>query len=380
MSADAVIPARLLSFLSELRVTSDRACFQANKPRFEADLRDPCLGFIRSLEHALPPIIPVLLPDARPVGGSLFRIYKDTRFSKDKAPYKTHAGIHIRHRGSQDDVHGPGLYINLEPGKSMIGVGIWRPEPASLAAIRRALVAEPDRWAHTLTESGFSARFRLEGESLKRVPAGLDPGHPLAETLRRKDHIAVADYSDAEVLAPQFFQAVLEDARRSVSYVRLPVRVSRAGLGLIALRTHVVRRAGGLNDSQARRQQRGGHDLEGVHLGAAGEAVQHGETIARHHLVGFELEAALPERDPQRRALHLQTKARPVLRGGPEAVDGPAVESEKEGERGEKGHEGDPVPWGARGLTTRATSRKQKRRIGRRLPSGCALPSVWAHG
>lgn len=218
----------LFAYLSELAVHNDRDWFQANKARYEADLKAPCIGFIQALVPVLAGLAPALAPDPRPVGGSLFRIYRDTRFSKDKTPYKTHAGIHIRHRDSREDVHGPGLYLHLEPGKSMIGVGIWQPAPPTLLAVRRSIVADPAGWADVVQAPALTARFEFEGESLVRVPAGFAADHPMRDWLRRKSHVVMAPYTDAEVTAPDFLDRFLADFQRVSPYMR--VLTSAVGL------------------------------------------------------------------------------------------------------------------------------------------------------
>ena len=84
------------------------------------------------------------MADPRPSGGSLFRIYRDTRFSKDKSPYKTHAGMYFPVRGGKD-VHTPGFYLHLEPGACFAAAGLWHPDAAALAKVREAIVARPAR-------------------------------------------------------------------------------------------------------------------------------------------------------------------------------------------------------------------------------------------
>ncbi len=119
-------------------------------------------------------------------GGSLFRIHRDTRFSKDKTPYKTHTALQFRHDLASRDVHAPGFYLGLEPGGSMVGVGAWAPSPEALKAIRDHIVRAPDRWQRVrdgLAEAGFGM---MHGdEALKRAPRGYDPEHRHVEDLKR---------------------------------------------------------------------------------------------------------------------------------------------------------------------------------------------------
>src|SRR5919108_6356028 len=138
----------LFSFLRDLKEHNDRDWFNANKDRYENDLLEPALAFIEDFGLRLPAISPYLVADARRQGGSLFRIYRDTRFSKDKSPYKTHAGIYFRHELAKS-AHAPGFYLHLEPGQVFLGAGIWRPDTEPLAQIRTAIAEDPDRWTST---------------------------------------------------------------------------------------------------------------------------------------------------------------------------------------------------------------------------------------
>jgi uncharacterized protein (TIGR02453 family) len=158
----------------------------------------------------LPEISPSLRADPRPVGGSLFRIHRDLRFSKDKSPYKTHAGIHFRHSAAKD-AHAPGLYLHIEPTGSFLGLGIWRPASAPLRAIREALVETPDRWGDAVGALGARG-LELSGDSLTRMPRGFDADHPLSSDLRRKDFIAVAPLTREQVVSPDLLDGVLQTA------------------------------------------------------------------------------------------------------------------------------------------------------------------------
>ena len=124
-----------LAFLSELKQHNDRAWFAANKHRYEQDLKEPFLDFISDAGPRLRAISKNVVADPRPVGGSLFRIYRDTRFAKDKSPYKTHAGAHFPVGGK--GVHGPGYYLHVEPGRCFIAGGMWMPDPAPVTTTVR---------------------------------------------------------------------------------------------------------------------------------------------------------------------------------------------------------------------------------------------------
>jgi uncharacterized protein (TIGR02453 family) len=190
----------LFAFLRELAANNNRDWFTANKERYVAEVQEPALAFVEDVGHRLPEISRHFVADPRPIGGSLFRIYRDIRFAKDKTPYKTQVGIQFRHAASRD-VHAPGFYLNLEPDRVFMACGSWHPDRDTLHAIRTAIVAKPKRWTG-IVES--LERFRLGGESLKRPPAGFDRDHPLIEELKRKDFIAYLDLSEADAVAPDF--------------------------------------------------------------------------------------------------------------------------------------------------------------------------------
>jgi uncharacterized protein (TIGR02453 family) len=192
----------LFSFLADLRANNDREWFTANKHRYEAHVLEPALAFVDAFAPRLERISPHFRADARPSGGSLFRIYRDTRFSKDKTPYKTNVGIHFRHERAKD-AHAPGYYLHIGPGEVFAGGGIWHPPTEAATRIREAIVAEPEQWRGA-TRGGSAKRFKLGGDALKRVPRWADPEHPLADDLKRKDFFASTRLTDDVVIAPGF--------------------------------------------------------------------------------------------------------------------------------------------------------------------------------
>ncbi|MBU8871757.1 MAG: DUF2461 domain-containing protein [Gemmatimonadales bacterium] len=193
----------LFRFLRELAAENTRDWFNANKDRYIRDLKEPSLNFIVDFGLPLQKISPHFRADPRPVGGSLFRIYRDVRFSKDKSPYKTHAGLHFRHEAGKT-AYTPGFYLHLEPGQSFVGVGIWRPDNPTLKMIRDAIVADPAAWKKAIGGKTFTRRYRVTGDSLKRPPKGYDPDHPLIEILKLKDFTALAPITQKEITAAGF--------------------------------------------------------------------------------------------------------------------------------------------------------------------------------
>ncbi|MDR3763099.1 MAG: DUF2461 domain-containing protein [Acidobacteriota bacterium] len=188
-------------FLRQLKRNNDREWFAENKERYQKVVVEPALAFIADFAAALGDMAPRFVADARPTRGSLFRIYRDTRFSADKTPYKTHVGISFRHEDGKD-VHAPLYYLHLEPKGCFVAAGIWHPDSRTTTRIRTAIAADPRGWKKA------TARLELDGESLTRPPKGFDPAHPLIEDLKRKDFIVSESLSEEQICSA----ALLKDA------------------------------------------------------------------------------------------------------------------------------------------------------------------------
>ena len=206
--ADVSFDKSFWTFHLQLKRHNERAWFQANKERYEAEVKQPLIVFVDALVPKMAAISRHIAP------GSIFRVYRDTRFSPDKSPYKTHSGIQFRHAAASGDVHGPGFYLHLEPGASFAAAGMWRPDNISLAAIRKAIATDPKAW--------HKARGKqvLGGDALKKVPRGFDPEHPAADDLRRKDFICSQSLSDAQVTASGFMQLYLKACKDAAPFLR----------------------------------------------------------------------------------------------------------------------------------------------------------------
>jgi len=194
----------LFQFFRDLAKNNDRDWFNRNKLRYERDVKEPLLQFISDFGPQLRRINPHLVADPRPVGGSLFRIYRDVRFSPDKSPYKTHAGVRFPHEESKN-VHAPGYYLHLQPGEVFAAAGIWHPDPLTLKKVRDAIVSDSTGWKRAVSRT-VRGKCELGGESLKKVARGYDPDHPLAEDLKRKDFIAYIPLSETEVCSRDFLK------------------------------------------------------------------------------------------------------------------------------------------------------------------------------
>jgi len=193
----------LFRFLKQLAQNNNRAWFQENKTRYENDVREPSLAFIRAFRPHLKKISEYFTAVDRRSGGSLMRVYRDTRFHDAGEPYKTNVGIQFRHELGRD-IHAPGFYVHLEPGTCFLAAGLWRPESAILRKVREAIVDNPARWRRVSNDKKFRTSFILDGDSLKKCPLGFSVDHPCIEDLRRTDFIAVANLDDSTTLQKTF--------------------------------------------------------------------------------------------------------------------------------------------------------------------------------
>jgi uncharacterized protein (TIGR02453 family) len=212
MGAGAFFSNQTFAFLRDLAKNNDREWFQANKGRYEEVVKEPALRFILEFGPHLAKISPHFRADPRGSGGSLFRIYRDTRFSRDKSPYKTHTGIQFRHEAGKD-AHTPGYYLHIEPGGCFFGVGIWHPDGPTLRKIRDGIVDDGKGWMRVARGKAFKDRLQLSGDSLTRAPRGFDPEHPLVEDLKRKDFIAVAPLTQKSLTDPSFMKEFVQLCR-----------------------------------------------------------------------------------------------------------------------------------------------------------------------
>ncbi len=185
-------------FLKDLKANNNRDWFIENRTRYELNVLEPSLQLIESMQNPLKKVSPFFLAIAKRSGGSLMRIYRDTRFSKEKTPYKTNIGIHFRHELGKD-VHAPGFYLHIEDGDCFFGAGIWHPDNSSLRKMRDQIVEQDSRWMRLSRSIRLHGMFEFAGDSLKRPPRDFDASHPLIDDLKRKDFIIVAKIAKNEL-------------------------------------------------------------------------------------------------------------------------------------------------------------------------------------
>jgi len=211
-------PRSCIPYLKQLAKNNRRPWFNDNKHRYESAVREPALAFIESMAPELKKLSPHFRASAKKIGGSLMRVYRDTRFARDKTPYKTNIGIHFRHELAKD-VHAPGFYVHIEPGNCFIGAGIWKPDSKILTKIREFISDNPHAWRKTTRRASFNRDFQFMGAVLKRAPRGIDPDHPLIDDLKRKDFIVRVGFDDAKIKDAAFVQYVARYFRKANSFM-----------------------------------------------------------------------------------------------------------------------------------------------------------------
>lgn len=197
----------LFRFLARLKRNNNRDWFLAHKDEYERWLREPALRFITGFAAPLSEISPYLVADPRSSRGSMFRIYRDTRFSDDKRPYKTHVAMRFSHRGR--DVHSPGFYLHLEAGGCFAASGLWHPEPPTLLRVRNAIVSRPEEWRPVRKLLNWD-----DASKLSRAPRGFPTDHEFVEDLKLRDLGTAVDFTDKQVCSPNFMPLFVAACRK----------------------------------------------------------------------------------------------------------------------------------------------------------------------
>lgn len=212
-----------LNFLVDISLNNNREWFDKNRQRYEDDVREPAFDFIRAMEPHLHAVSPHFTAVPKKTGGSLMRIFRDTRFGKDKTPYKTNVGIQFRHEAGKN-VHAPGFYLHLDPDEGcFLGVGIWGPDGPTIRAIRETIDQNQVDYVRVRDGKKFREKFEVtdHGASLKTAPKGFPKDHPLIVDLRMKHHIATAKLDpETELFGEAGVAHVADLMKRSADYVR----------------------------------------------------------------------------------------------------------------------------------------------------------------
>lgn len=209
----AGFPKDFFVFFKQLAANNERPWFEANKDRYRETVLGSCSAFIEAMAPRLEKISKHMTADPRPNGGSMFRIYRDVRFGKDKRPYKEHAGIHFRHALGKS-AHAPGFYVHLAPDEVFYGGGVWMPEPPALNKIRSAIDEKQAAWKKMKGDAAFKKTFEsIDGEALSRPPRGFEPDHPFIDDLKKKSFFVTKSASAKSTQSPEFIDDVEQTFR-----------------------------------------------------------------------------------------------------------------------------------------------------------------------
>jgi len=202
------------TFLKDLKRHNNRDWFEKHRERYVAEVETPMLAFIAEVGERLPRTCRGFVANPKRTGGSMFRIYRDTRFSADKSPYKTWMAARFGHRKATKDSSAPGFYLHLAADESYGGGGVYHCDTPALTRIRQRIVSHPKAW-NAVLKSGVE----IEGDTLKRPPAGFDAAHKYIEDLKRKDLYSLTEFSQRDITSPRFIDAYMKAVKDAAPLV-----------------------------------------------------------------------------------------------------------------------------------------------------------------
>ncbi len=210
---------KTFDFLEQLRLNNNREWFNENKKVYEDIIRTPTLNLIESFKPYLKTLTPHFVAISKKIGGSMMRPYRDTRFSKDKTPYKTNIGVQFRHQLGKD-VHAPGYYFHISPEECFIGAGIWHPESKALRNIRELIDQAPGAWNKIKKNKPMNHDFEFVGNALTNPPRGYQKDHPNIDDLKRKDFIVIKDIKRKELYSKGLPQILHKEYKKTEPLMR----------------------------------------------------------------------------------------------------------------------------------------------------------------
>ena len=203
-------------FFEELKKNNNRPWFNANKSRYYESVVSPISEFIVGIGPGLKKISSCYKADPKPHGGSMFRIYRDTRFSKDQTPYKTHAACHFRHTAGRD-AHAPGFYVHIETDRITFGGGIWLPPSKQLGQIRDFIIDNPSAWEQMLSSTVVKRAGGIRGDALKRPPRGYPADARHIDDLKKKSFYLMSEADASLALESRFVTETLKAFRAAAN-------------------------------------------------------------------------------------------------------------------------------------------------------------------
>ncbi|KPN20178.1 hypothetical protein AO715_09780 [Xanthomonas sp. Mitacek01] len=198
-------------FLRALARHNEKPWFEAHRKDYEAHVRQPFLRLIGDLQPDVAAVSPHFRADTRTVGGSLFRIHRDARFSNDKSPYKTWQGARLFHERRRETA-APSFYVHLQPGGSFVGAGLWHPESDTQRKVRQFIVDNPGSWKAAAHGAKLRKRFEFEtSEMLVRPPRGFDPQFEFIDDLKHRNWVFWRTLDDDTMTGPKLRQTIAAD-------------------------------------------------------------------------------------------------------------------------------------------------------------------------
>ncbi|KAF1697701.1 DUF2461 domain-containing protein [Pseudoxanthomonas koreensis] len=198
-------------FLRGVARHNNKDWFDAHRQEYEVQVRQPFLRLIADLQPALAAISPHYRADPRPVGGSLFRIHRDTRYSNDKSPYKPWQGARLFHERRRE-VAAPSFYLHLQPGNSFVGAGLWHPETHTQRKVRQFILDNPGGWKRTAHDPKLRRRFALDdSEVMVRPPRGFPADFEFIDDLKHRNWALLRPLDDATMTGPRLRRQVEAD-------------------------------------------------------------------------------------------------------------------------------------------------------------------------
>jgi len=210
-------PPEALAFLRALKRHNRREWFKPRKEKYEALVRAPMIAIVERLADDFRTFAPDLVASPKT---SVYRVYRDTRFSENKTPYKTHVAAIFPSRGLPKH-QGAGLYFHVSPDEVWVGGGMYAPDTSQLQAVREHLASNLKRLKRIVESPAFRREVgSLEGERLKRVPRGFPGDHPAADYLRYRQFIVGREFPAAFATSPRFYDAILKLFQRVAPFSR----------------------------------------------------------------------------------------------------------------------------------------------------------------
>ena len=206
-------------FLRGLARHNDKTWFNDHRDQYETHVKQPFLQLLTDLQGDLAQVSPHFRSDPKTVGGSLFRIYRDARYSTDKSPYKPWQGARLYHE-RRKQVAAPSFYIHLQPGESFVGAGLWHPEPDTQRRVRQFIFDNPAAWKQAAHASAFRRRFEFEeGEKLTRPPRGFPADFEFIDDLKHRNFVFWRSLDDATMTGPRLRKTIATDIAALAPFV-----------------------------------------------------------------------------------------------------------------------------------------------------------------